>query len=161
MPCWAGWSGASPPDWLRPAVGRCALGDRRMRRSLPADRPPLTQRQPAANDAIRHPDAQDDDQHPCQRDANQGEDQQIVDQQPPQGKPEGPDLPTEMAVQPGAAHNVALDVIEDDGEQRGNAEDESAGDRRGASNADDHGQRVQPVDHVAPGARTVHVGGRN
>ena len=53
-----------------------------------------------------------------------------------------------MAFQPGAVDVATLQVIEEDSDQRGQAENETAGHRRRRGHANQHGNGMQAVDEM-------------
>ena len=87
-------------------------------------------------------------QYPGERNADDGNDEQAVEHHAEEGEPEGADLPAEMAFQPGAVDVATLQVVEKDGNQRRQAEDEATGDSRRRRDTDDNGNGMQAVDDV-------------
>src|SRR6267378_8537579 len=63
-------------------------------------------------------------------------------------EPERADLPAEVPLEPRAAHLAPLRVIQDDGDDRGPAEEKGAHDGGGGDDADEQADGVERVDHV-------------
>src|SRR5512145_1523969 len=131
-----------------PSAGRVSRPSGSTTSERSADRTHSEQRGPAAKYPVSDPAAENDDDGPGHRDADDRDHQQAIDYQPQQGEPEGADLPAKMRFQPGAGDVAALQVIEKHRAQRGQAENETAGDGRRRGDADQHGDGVQAVDEM-------------
>src|SRR5574339_1191760 len=59
------------------------------------------EREPAADDAVEHPDAGGKPQHQRDQDEDRGGEQHAADREPEQGEPEGADLPGVVRIEPG------------------------------------------------------------
>ncbi len=103
---------------------------------------PLGQEQPALDDAVDQPDA-GGQQNEIADGENKG---QTAGRQPPQGDPEGADLPAEMRVEPGAADIVALDQVDQQAADQGEAEQEAG--------------RLQGIDDRRYPDQILRIGGR-
>lgn len=99
--------------------------------------------EPDRNECERQPD--DDDPQP----ERQHEEQEARNH-PEQAVPEGPNLPAEVRLEPGAANVAALHVVEDHGHERRPTREECADDGRSPHDARRDTKRVQAVDHSRP-----------
>src|ERR1044071_9103311 len=111
----------------------------------------VTQRQPAAPHSIDRPNARAEEDRDPERNANNSNEQQSAGQAPKKRKPERPDLPAKMRFQKSPARLAALHVIDDNGNDRRQAKNKRADDRRRGRDADHKTQRVQRVNRMRDG----------
>src|SRR6267378_222806 len=117
-----------PPTLVAP--GRSRGAPRFADRFLFVHRPVIQQAEPAGGDAVDEPEADDAERDPRDEDADaeRGDDEQHAQPDPQRAEPERADLPAEVRLEPRAAHLAPLRVIEDDGDDRGPAEEKGAHD---------------------------------
>src|SRR6267378_4415808 len=121
-------SSTHPPTLVAP--GRSRGAPRFADRFLFVHRPVIQQAEPAGGDAVDEPEADDAERDPRDEDADaeRGDDEQHAQPDPQRAEPERADLPAEVRLEPRAAHLAPLRVIEDDGDDRGPAEEKGAHD---------------------------------
>src|SRR5258707_14924659 len=107
-------------------------------------RPVIQQPEPAAGDPVDEPEPDDAERDPRdeEADAERGDDEQHAQPDPQRAEPERADLPAEVRLEPRAAHLAPLHVIQDDGDDRGPAEEKGAHDGGGGDDADEQADGV-------------------
>src|SRR6185503_8279097 len=112
----------------------------------------VTQCQPAANDSVDEPEAYEPHRQPRDEkaDAKRRDDEYHTERDPEQPEPERPNLPAKVRLEPGAARLAALHVVQNDSDDGRPAGKEGSDHRRGAEDAGEQAEGVQPVDELCP-----------